>query len=94
MIKCYLLPRFRIDSFEGVTLEQVATAATEGQVGLIVGSTSAWRHDVFDFKWKIEQGFWSSAVFAAVSSSLSHPAVVRVHSPRSARAAAALSPEA
>jgi hypothetical protein len=92
--KRHHLSCLRISRFEPVAFEQIATAATQRQIGIVIGASVAGWDNVFNFERKIENCFRSLTVLASMSRSASNARIMGIHRPKSASSAAALSPEA
>ena len=84
----------RVGSINRSALVQIAGAATQSSVGLVISAPmNAWI-DMFNFERKVEDGFRRATILTPVTGALGHQRVVGIHRPKAALNAAARLPAA
>jgi len=84
----------RVGSINRIALVQIAGAATQSPVGLVLSSAVNARGDMFNLERKVKDGFGRATILTPVTSTLRHQRVVGIHRPKAALSAAARFPAA
>jgi hypothetical protein len=62
---------FRIDSTDTSSLAKIAGTTSESEIEFGISAASIKGYDMFDFKRKVEDQFWSMTIFTTMSSTAS-----------------------